>query len=78
MSPVAIVASSASIKSDTDCVPVTPTGITCILDLFKTSAACSVRSMSDDRPTEKNTNYRKTCVKWPLKKRQNKDLNDKW
>ena len=22
--------------------------------------------------------YSKTCVKWPLKNRQNKDLNDKW
>ena len=23
-------------------------------------------------------NYSKTCVKLPLKNRQNKDLNDKW
>ena len=22
--------------------------------------------------------YSKTCVKWPLKNRQNKDLNDEW
>ena len=22
--------------------------------------------------------YSKTCVKWPLKNRQNKGLNDKW
>ena len=22
--------------------------------------------------------YSKTCVKWPLQNRQNKDLNDKW
>ena len=22
--------------------------------------------------------YSKICVKWPLKNRQNKDLNDKW
>ena len=22
--------------------------------------------------------YIKTCVKWPLKNRQNKDLNEKW
>ena len=25
-----------------------------------------------------DTIYLKTCVKWPLKNRQNKDLNDKW
>ena len=25
-----------------------------------------------------NKFYSKTCVKWPLKIRQNKDLNDKW
>ena len=74
MSPVAIVASSASIKSDTDCVPVTPTGITCILELSKTAAACSVCSMFDDRPAEKNTNYSKTCVKLPLKKDKTKIL----
>ena len=24
-----------------------------------------------------DTEYSKTCVKWPLKNRQNKDLNDK-
>ena len=22
--------------------------------------------------------YSKTCLKWPLKNRQNRDLNDKW
>ena len=26
----------------------------------------------------KDTEYSKTCVKRPLKNRQNKDLNDKW
>ena len=26
----------------------------------------------------KKVNYSKTCVKRPLKNRQNKDLNDKW
>ena len=24
-----------------------------------------------------NANYNKTCIKWPLKNRQNKDLNDR-
>ena len=26
----------------------------------------------------KQNKYSKTSVKWPLKNRQNKDLNDKW
>ena len=30
------------------------------------------------RPVTVIDNYSKTCVKWPLKNRQNKDLNDKW
>ena len=25
-----------------------------------------------------NSGYSKTCVKLPLKRRQNKDINDKW
>ena len=29
-------------------------------------------------PTQNEGMYSKTCLKRPLKKRQNKDLNDKW
>ena len=28
--------------------------------------------------TDSSTGYSKTCIKRPLKNRQNKDLNDKW
>ena len=39
--------------------------------IFFSKALNSLKMKEDDK-------YSKTCVKWPLKKRQNKDLNDKW
>ena len=29
-------------------------------------------------PYRETIKYSETCIKWPLKNRQNKDLNDKW
>ena len=43
--------------------------------------ACNLKILTSYEPANEIwvlIAYSKTCLKWPLKKRQNKDLNDKW